>query len=397
VSDRPKLLWHSNAPHSPTGYGSQTALFTPHLAEHYELGISAFYGVEGNIVHFNDIPVYPGIGQTYGNECIAAHTDVHFANDRRGGLVVTLMDVWVLDPQIWSLFNVASWVPVDHEPCPPPVASFFQHSHAVPVAMSRFGQKQLEGAGLEPLYVPHAVDTSVYAPQDKAEAREKLNMPKDAFIVGMVAANKGNPSRKCFSEAFQAFKLFRDDHPEALLYLHCELSGRFDGVNLPELMDACGLAREAVLFADQYRVVHFPFSRKAMAQVYSSLDVLLNPSAGEGFGIPVLEANACGVPAIVSDFSAQPEVCGSGWKVSGRKWYTPLKAWQFTPDVEDIHDALRRCYARAEAQVAQDAEKGITHAAGYDINVVMAEHMLPALSECYERFDAQKPQELVAA
>lgn len=38
-----KLLWHSNAPWSPTGYGQQTGLFLPLLQEHYDLAVSSFY------------------------------------------------------------------------------------------------------------------------------------------------------------------------------------------------------------------------------------------------------------------------------------------------------------------------------------------------------------------
>lgn len=42
-AEKPRALWHSNAPWSPTGYGQQTALFASRLKEHYKLGISAFY------------------------------------------------------------------------------------------------------------------------------------------------------------------------------------------------------------------------------------------------------------------------------------------------------------------------------------------------------------------
>ena len=387
------LLWHSNAPWSPTGYGSQTAAFAPHLKEHFNLGISAFYGLEGNILPWEGIPVMPGLGMTHGNEAIMEHVNV-FLGEPRNGLVVTLMDVWVLDPAIWRQLNVACWVPIDHQPCPPPIADFFRQSGAVPIAMSRFGEEQL--ADLDPLYCPHGIDTKTLKPIPKATAREATTMPQEAFIVGMVAANKGNPSRKCFSEAFQAFKPFRDKHPEAKLYLHCEATGRFDGVDLPTLARACGLNLEDILFADQYRVVHYPFDLKTMANVYSSLDVLLMPSAGEGFGIPAIEAQACGVPVIVSDFSAQSELCGSGWTVSGTKHYTPLKAWQFKPDVEDILDALTKCYRLPKAAHKQVKDKARTHAEQYDVKRVLNQYMLPALEEAWDRFDARKPMAVAA-
>jgi glycosyltransferase involved in cell wall biosynthesis len=130
-----------------------------------------------------------------------------------------------------------------------------------------------------------------------------------------------------------------------------------------------------------------------MAAIYSSLDVLLSPSAGEGFGIPVLEAQACGVPVIVSDFSAQPELCGSGWLVEGTRNYTPIDSWQFRPDVPDIYDALRQAYA---ARTDEHAAKAVEFAAQYDVERVLRDYMLPALEDAQERFDERKPVELVA-
>ena len=43
---------------------------------------------------------------------------------------------------------------------------------------------------------------------------------------------------------------------------------------------------------------------------YNSAEVFLYPSVFEGFGIPVLEAMACGTPVIISDASSLPEVAG---------------------------------------------------------------------------------------
>jgi glycosyltransferase involved in cell wall biosynthesis len=397
MSKESSLLWHSNAPWSPTGYGQQTAAFCKPLKDHYNLGISAFYGLESNVLPWNGIPVYPGFANKHGNETILEHANVHFNGDVRAGIVATLMDVWVLDPAIWERLDTCCWVPVDHDPAPDAVVGFFQASGAVPIAMSKFGRRMLEDAGLDPLYVPHAVDTSIYKPLDKTECREATGIDSDAFVVGMVAANKGNPSRKCFHEAFQAFKALHDKHPEARLYVHAEVQGRFAGVNLAGLMRDIGLDPDVVMFPDQYRVVHYPYQPETMARIFNCFDVLLSPSAGEGFGIPVLEAQACGVPVIVSDFSAQPELCGSGWLVTGRKVYTPMRSWQFLPDVDDIVDALRQAYDMPEAAHKRMGKKAREFALPYDITKVMDQHMLPALAEVERRFAARKPQTLTAA
>ncbi len=62
-------------------------------------------------------------------------------------------------------------------------------------------------------------------------------------------------------------------------------------------------------FADQ---IHFTgyFPEEEMPLLYKSASVLLFPSFYEGFGLPVLEAFACGLPAIVSNVGSLPEVAG---------------------------------------------------------------------------------------
>jgi len=395
MSEKRKLLWHSNAPFSSTGYGQQTGLVTPHLVEHYDLSISSFYGLNGARLDYNGVTILPGFEGDYGNKTLPTHAERVFGGDLRGGLVVTLLDVWVLDPLRMRHLDMACWVPVDHEPAPPMVKRFFAESGAIPLAMSKFGAKQL--AEFDPIYVPHAVDTSIYKPIPQADARAFTQIPKGKFVVGMVAANKGNPSRKAFAEALLAFKHFHARHDDARLYLHTEMTGAVDGVNLPALIDNVGLDRDVVLFADQYRMQLFPFSPQQMSHVFSSMDVLLAASCGEGFGIPVLEAQACGVPAIVSDFSAQPEICGSGWTVKGSPYYTPQNSWQVHPDVEDIADALNRAHAAGGAQNKTLSEKAVGHAVKYDVEVVMEKHMLPALEEVRERIAQRAPAELKAA
>lgn len=395
MAERPPLLIHSNAPWTPVGYGQQTGIFAPRLNKTYEVGVSSFYGLEGARLNWHDMVVYPGIGGDFGNASLMSNAEAHFGGDPRGGTVLTLMDVWVLDPAIVRQLNVACWVPVDHEPAPPRVLEFFAHSGAVPIAMSRFGEKML--TGFDPLYVPHGIDTSIYRPISKEEARGYTKFPEDKFVVGMVAANKGNPSRKCFAEALLAFKHFRASHPDAILYLHTEMSGRFDGVNLPQLLQAVEMPDDSVFFPDQDRLLLNPFGHSAMANVYNSLDVLLSPSAGEGFGIPVLEAAACGVPSIVTDFSAQAEVCGAGWKVKYSPQWTGQGSWQAHPDVQDILDALKSAHRADERTREQMAHQARQHAEQYDADLVTSRYFLPALEKVAERYAAREPVALKAA
>jgi glycosyltransferase involved in cell wall biosynthesis len=308
--------------------------------------------------------------------------------DLRAGLVMTLMDVWVLDARMCAQFEMACWCPVDHDPAPPNVLKFFRESGAIPIAMSRFGQKQL--AEFDSLYVPHGCDTKVFRPIDKAEAREKVGVPADEFAVGMVAANKGNPSRKSFVAALEAFAEFRRGHENAKLYLQTDLAGAWStGIPLGPVITALGIPEEAIGMADPYAVYFHPLAPEVMALFYSSMDVLLSPSTGEGFGIPVLEAQACGTPAVVTDFSAMREVCAAGWHVKGHRWWTPQESWQCQPEVAGIVDALEKCYAMPKDARQKLSHAARSHALKYDVDLVMDTYMLPALEAVRERLDAR--------
>lgn len=391
-----KILWHSNSPWSPTGYGSQTALFGPPLAKHHDLAISSFYGLEGARIKWDGIPVFPGLGGEFGNDYIEAHASSHFEGDLRGGLLMTLLDVWVLQPERVAGMNAACWTPVDHTPATPMQENFFDKSGAVPIAMSRFGEQQL--ARFEPLYVPHAVDTSVYKPRNRAKIRKQVRLSEDAFVVGMVAANKGRPSRKGFQQALQAFRIFGERHDDAFLYLHTTMDPKYsEGEHLGGLIDSLGIPMSVVRMADQYTMMFDPYPQEAMSWIYSALDVLLNPSMGEGFGLPVLEAQACGTPAIVTDFSAMKEVCGAGWHVNWRPFWTYQRSWQAEPDVEDIVEALEQAYSKPRAARKALSEQAREHAMTYDIKRVMDEYMLPAIEAAAARYQDRKPLELAVA
>ena len=196
------------------------------------------------------------------------------------------------------------------------------------------------------MYVPHGVDTKIFKPGDKAEARQKLGLPQDKFLVGTVAMNKGNPSRKNFTEMMEAFAAFHRVHPDSVYVLHSERgAGVQDLVNLPELAAYFGLEPDKdVLFPDgYYQIIGFP--PEHLTTVYQALDVHMLVGAGEGFGIPTLEAQACGCPVIVGDWTAMSELCFSGHKIDKKdahRTFSPLAEMIFRPEPRAIELALTR-------------------------------------------------------
>jgi glycosyltransferase involved in cell wall biosynthesis len=313
------------------------------------------------------------------NRCVYQWSAHHEAD-----LVITLMDVWPLDHEIFAEIEktrrLASWVPVDHKPVPPPVAAFFHATNATPIAMSKFGEQELHEAGLDPLYIPHGVETDVFIPKDRQSIRDDFGIPQDAFVVGMVANNQGtSPSRKAFSECFLAFSIFRNAHPGAILYLHCEMTGFRNGLDLWRMASRFDIPIESM------RVSHTVLMEngvppQVMADIYNSMDVLLNPSYGEGFGVPLIEAQACGIPVIVTDWTAMPELCFSGWTVGGTPWDHPMaEASWMQPDVGQIVSALEAAYeSRGDEQMAAAARFG---AMRYDADHILEAYWKPALEK----------------
>jgi glycosyltransferase involved in cell wall biosynthesis len=47
-----------------------------------------------------------------------------------------------------------------------------------------------------------------------------------------------------------------------------------------------------------------------LIQLYRAAEVLVLPSFEEGFGLPILEAMACGTPVICANAAAMPEIAG---------------------------------------------------------------------------------------
>lgn len=383
-----RILWQSNAPHVRTGYGVQTALTVPKLIEHgHEVAVFAYYGLQGGTLELDGVRIYPNLRDPWGNDVLHAHAANWFGGRLEDGLIISLMDVWVLEPSLFTApVNSAAWVPIDHDPAPPKVREFFEQSDCIPIAMSRFGQRML--STFDPLYVPHAIDTSILYERDRKQSRETLNIPEDRFVVGMVAANKGNPSRKSFPEALEAFKNLLKKHPDALLYLHTEASGADSGVQLPHLLASLEIPPENVVFPDQYKLQCTGFSQDYMAEVFSAMDVLLSPSTGEGFGVPIIEVQACGTPVIVGANSAMEEVGDVGWHVHGQHTYTYQGSYQVIPSIAEISDALEASYTQA----ARMRSAAAAHGKKYDLETVVTDHWIPTLAEIERRIDERRPK-----
>jgi glycosyltransferase involved in cell wall biosynthesis len=374
-----RIVWHSNAPFASSGYGVQTALFAPRLKKlGHEIAISCFWGLVGGRLDWNGIPLYPGGVTPFGVDVAAGH-----CRDFNADLLLTLIDAWVMEPERWPGIPWASWTPIDHYPVPPPIAQKLgQCQH--PIAMSRFGFDAMRdmGAG-HALYVPHGFDPEVYHRDEKAgeEVRKWMGVPDGAPLLGMVAANKGGwPSRKSIGQVLEAFAKIVRDGSDAHLYLHTHLDAAFGGVNVMNTVGVLGIG-DRVHGADQYRNLTGQVGSPWMRGIYNALDALVNPSMGEGFGIPVLEAQACGTPVITGAWTAMRELTWAGWSLDpdseAMAVLTPQDAYMWMPNVSALAEAmLSACTVRKPKDLSDAA---VTGARVYEADHVTQTYWKPAL------------------
>jgi glycosyltransferase involved in cell wall biosynthesis len=353
----------SNSPGVPTGYGQQAEYLSNRMLKAgITLAIMSNYGNEGGIqplkLQAGKATHYPRSFTGYSVDTLAANHN-HFRSKHRDlpNAIFILYDSWVYNgyPDLDNE-NIVIWAPIDHVTLPPGVIAFLQKPNVTVISMAPDGHEQLKLAGIENTYIPHVIDTKVYKPTFELRnkpTRKFLQTADDDFLVGMVAANKSNGivHRKAFAENILAFSIFQRKHPNAKLYIHSEASKITGGFGLVNLLKACGIPPQTVIFPDwtDYR---YGLKREDMAALYTAFDVLLATSYGEGFGVPTMEAQACGTRTIVSNWAASKDlVSENSWRVEGVPfWDEPQVAWFKTPSVDGIVQAL---------ELAYEAERGV--------------------------------------
>lgn len=138
--------------------------------------------------------------------------------------------------------------------------------------------------GVEPREVPgHAV---------RDDIRKELNIPRKGFLVGHIG---GMSTWRSQITLIKAIKELVDRKKEC----YCIIIG--DG---PERQTLAATIKELEL--DMY--VKLPGQRDDIGRCLQSFDVYVNPAVEEGFGIAVVEAMFAGLPPIVADAGALPEL-----------------------------------------------------------------------------------------
>jgi alpha-1,3-rhamnosyl/mannosyltransferase len=151
--------------------------------------------------------------------------------------------------------------------------------------------------GPDPVFRPRAVD--------RASVRARFNLPADASVLVYVG---GFNRHKNVLALLGAMKSVVRAHPAVRLVIVGDLSGRGFWDNRGELL---GMVRADKELAER---VLFPgyVPDDGLVDLFNVADALVFPSLWEGFGLPAVEAMACGLPVLASNVSSLPEIVGDG-------------------------------------------------------------------------------------
>jgi len=241
---------------------------------------------------------------------------------------------------------------------------------------SEFGIKTLEKDAGHLLNIKGCaspgIDPKIYKPYDKKQIRQELGLDPNVNIVGTVMRNQ---KRKLFPELIKSFSKFLKVAPPEIkdntyLLLHTSYPEKM-GWNLgyhisEEEVGSRVLTTYVCKNCKQYKIdffkdtlnycercksiscvmpsVSFGLEVPDLVKIYNCMDLYIQYAICEGFGMPQVEATACGVPIASSNYSAMEDVIQwtKGYPIKIQKMYRELEtnAERVFPDNDHLVEIM---------------------------------------------------------
>lgn len=271
--------------------------------------------------------------------------------DFKPDIVMDIRDPWMLsfqhDSPFRKFYHWAIMPTVDSHPQKEDWLDMFSSADSVHT-YSHYGKDVLEREGNNNIKVTGvaspAVDLNTFKPLDKKKLRKSIGFIEDANIVGTIMRNQ---TRKLYPDLFQAFKRFldlcyerdrKDLAQNSFLYAHCSYPDA--GWEIPQLLKEHEIGHKVIftyvchscgnVFCNFFRGPRAVCTKcnsinaalpntsvalieEQLSTVLNLFDVYIQYAVCEGFGMPQVEAAACGLPIMTVDYSAMEDIvnyCG---------------------------------------------------------------------------------------
>lgn len=340
---KPRVLVVGDSSTIHTGFARVVKEICMHLydLDKYDLKtIGWFHKQTDEIVPYEIIPTNMENPQVFEEDKYSLHTFPKVVKEFKPDLVLAIGDSWMTEHIAMSplrpRFKLILYIPIDGMPIPYKWTEAMAKCDAA-VAYGAFGKMVISQRApqLKNLVsINHGVDLDTFKPIDDEEVQNiRKAFGKNDFMMGCVARNQ---PRKALPRLFKAFRLFINpytvcnecgevwlhDIPEcqicksknlfkgkgkddAKLYLHMALQDC--GWDIYDMIDRFDLTGKVAYPKGLQVGMGVPTER--LVKIMNALDAFVLPTTGEGWGLPILEAMACGLPVVVTNYSAHTEFC----------------------------------------------------------------------------------------
>lgn len=341
-----RILFFGNAPWCRGGYGNNMRNLILPISKIHDVMVQCNWGLFDGEIEWKGVKCFPsevmqGANAFELNKASFKQAERTYRSCD-ADLMIILNDIWPYSGVLEETdVSYIPYVPIDGYPPSCFLISALSKAKKI-VTMCEWAKKILQDEHeIQSTFIPHGIDPGIYYSGEKTGIRDKLGLPQEAFIFLMVADNKGD--RKAFPETMEAFANFCLNNPksEALLYIHTNPTSP-SGFNLLNLAQLFGIV-DKVIFSK-----NMALPDKEVGDLYRASDVLLNCSKGEGFGRAIIEAAACGVPAIVTDFTSMTELVSGGRglkvRVAAKQCQSFNNTYHAIPYIQDITENMEAYY-----------------------------------------------------
>lgn len=385
-----RILWCGESSYLNTGYGvyAKEVLSRLYATGKYDIAELGCYGAFNSEKRF-DVPwrLYSNLptndleARAYESSPLCEFGEWRFEDvclDFRPDVVIDIRDWWMSEFQERSPFRpFFHWVlmpTVDSYPQQEQYISTYTNADAV-FTYSEFGRDVIEKESGHNVKIsgiaPPGADFKLLQPcGDKNAHRKKYGFMDDINIVGTVMRNQ---RRKLYPNLIRTFRSLLDKHPQfsknTFLYLHT--SHPDIGWDIPYLIRENNMGNHTLLtyccgnckyffpsfFQDSVMAcprcgrpeARLPNTQMGVTteqfnEIYNWFDIYVQYSICEGFGMPQVEAAACGLPIITVDYSAMQSV-GRNLKadlveVESLHRDAPTLSWRANPSDKDLEAKL---------------------------------------------------------
>lgn len=181
-----------------------------------------------------------------------------------------------------------------------------------------------------PDHLPHGIDPQIFYPRDHKECREGFikggfqGLKTNSLLIGIIATNQ---ARKNWQLGVETCRVLLDRGHDVMLWAHTDIMDRYWSIGT--LVADYGLQSRVAITNQR-------FTDDQMCRMISACDVTLGIGP-EGFGYPIAESLACGVPCICGSYGAQAEFAPKPMQVDPIAFYYEGAYCSKRP----VHDATK--------------------------------------------------------